>query len=108
MYSIWRYWKDWKPEDWPSAERNSVYSLGVIVRSTSQAELSCSKMRATRASILKAGCRLSAAIAPRAAVSSWIASRIQSSEVWCWMMNSISSWAELSGFCAPRIASICR
>ena len=85
-----------------------MYSLGVIVRSTSQAEFSCSKMRAMRASILNAGCRLPAASAARAAVSSWIASRIQSSEVWCWMMKSISSCAELKGFCAPRIASICR
>ena len=42
-----------------------VYSLGVIVRSTSQALLSCSKMRDTRASILKAGC--SSVVGDRAA-----------------------------------------
>ena len=108
MNSICRYWNDWKPEDCPSAERNSVYSDGVMVRSTSQAEFSCSKMRATRASILNAGGRVPAAIASRAAAISWIASRIQSSEVWCWMMNSISSCAPLSGFCAPRIRSTCR
>jgi uncharacterized protein YecT (DUF1311 family) len=43
------------PTDWPNLSRNCVYSLGVIVRSTSQELLSCSKMRATRDSILKAG-----------------------------------------------------
>ena len=41
-----------------------VYSLGVMVRSTSQALFSCSKMRATRDSILKAGCSWSSRIAP--------------------------------------------
>ena len=83
----------------------AVYSLGVMVRSTSQAELSCSRMRDTRDSVLNAGCRSSAAIRRQVAVSSWIASFIQSSEVWCWMMNSVSSCAVESKDCASRILS---
>ncbi|ESW60702.1 MAG: hypothetical protein Q27BPR15_10570 [Rhodobacter sp. CACIA14H1] len=65
--SINRYCQDWKPELWPRSSRNRVYSDGVMVRSTSHAELSCSKMRATRASILDASAMRSAAIAVRAA-----------------------------------------
>src|ERR1700730_15222640 len=57
-------------KDSPRKPRNSVYSLGVIVRSTSQAELSCSRMRDTRDSVLKAGCRSSAAISRQVALSS--------------------------------------
>jgi hypothetical protein len=40
-----------------------------------------------------------------AAVSSWIASFIHSSDVWCWMMNNISSGEAESGACAERMAS---
>ena len=105
MNSMRRYCSDWKPEDWPRLSRKLVYSLGVIVRSTSQAEFSCSKMRATRASILKAGGSASRRSAARIASSSWMASRIQSSEVWCWMMKSISSCAAEIGACAPRMRS---
>ncbi len=78
-----RYCHDWKPDDLPRSSRKRVYSLGVIVRSTSHALLSCSKMRATRVSILKAGRRSSARIAAIAAEISWIASFIHSSDVWC-------------------------
>jgi len=108
MNSMARYCQDWKPEDWPSASRNSVYSLGVIVRSTSQALFSCSKMRATRDSILKLGSSRSARIERIAAPISCRASFIQSSEVWCWMMNSISSCADDSGVCASSTFSRCR
>ena len=79
--SIARYCQDWKPDDWPSASRNSVYSLGVMVRSTSHAPVSCSKMRATLLSILNAGCSWSLRIAAIVARISWIASFIHSSEV---------------------------
>jgi hypothetical protein len=58
-----------------------VYSLGVMVRRTSQALLSCSKIRATRVSILNAACRRSPRIASIAECTSWIASFIQSSDV---------------------------
>jgi hypothetical protein len=100
-----RYCHDWKPEDWPSAPRKRVYSLGVIVRSTSQALFNCSKMRATRVSILKAGRTSSARIASIAPDISWMASFIHSSEVWCWMMNRSSSGEVDSGVWASRILS---
>ncbi len=105
MNSIWRYWCDWNPEAAPSRSRKRVYSLGVIVRSTSHALLSCSKIRAIRDSILNAGWSRSSPSAVRAAVISWIASRIHSSEVWCWTMNSISSCASDRGAWASRIRS---
>jgi hypothetical protein len=39
-----------------------------------------------------------------AADSSWIISFIHSSEVWCWMMNSISSWCGgWTAAAAPRM-----
>ena len=85
-----------------------VYSLGVIVRSTSHALFSCSKMRATRVSILNAGCSESDRIAAIAPEISWIASFIHNSDVWCWMMNSNSSCASDSGDCASRMAPSCR
>ena len=66
------------------------YSGGVIVASTSQACTSCSMIRDTRASILKALPSWSAASAAMAACSSCSISFIHSSLVWCWMMNSIS------------------
>ena len=69
-YSIMRYCQDCRPEDCPSNPRNCVYSLGVMVRRTSQAELSCSRMRDTRDKVLKAGCRSSAAISRQVAFSS--------------------------------------
>src|SRR5687767_4256738 len=47
-------------------------------------------MRATRESILKAGCRSSAFTCSRAALTSWTISFIQSSEAWCCTMKSIS------------------
>jgi hypothetical protein len=62
-------------------------------------------MRDTRASIFIAGCSRSARIAVRAALISWMASFIHSSDVWCWMMNSISSWAVDKGACAESTRS---
>ena len=62
----------------------------------------------TRASILKAGCRSSRAMCCMAAASSCSISFIHSSLVWCCTMNSISSCAGESGFCALRMASSCR
>jgi hypothetical protein len=59
-----------------------VYSLGVMVRSTSQALLSCSKIRATRDSILKAGCSSSWRMALMDVRISWIASFIHNSDVY--------------------------
>jgi hypothetical protein len=52
-----RYWNDWKPDELPSEPRKAEYSAGVSVESTSHDWFSCAMMRATRASILKAGCR---------------------------------------------------
>jgi nitrate/TMAO reductase-like tetraheme cytochrome c subunit len=86
----------------------ALYSGGVIVASTSHACTSCSMMRETRASILKAVPSSSRATAAIAACSSCSISFIHSSLVWCWMMNSISLWSGDSGFCAPRMASSCR
>ena len=103
-----RYCQDWKPDDWPSEPRNSVYSLGVMVRSTSHAPVNCSKMRATLLSILKAGSSLSSRIALIVARISWMASFIHSSEVWCWMMKSNSSCAADNGCCASSTRSRCR
>ncbi|REF73148.1 hypothetical protein BDD41_1676 [Paracoccus versutus] len=79
-----------------------------MVRSMSHALFNCSKMRETRDSIFSASGARSAAIMSRAPFTSYSASFIHNSEVWCWMMNSISSWAVESGFCAVRIWSICR
>ena len=62
-----RYWNDWKPEELPRCSRKAEYSAGVSVESTSQDWLSCAMMRATRASILKAGCRSSPRTRSRAA-----------------------------------------
>ena len=86
----------------------ALYSGGVIVASTSQACTSCSMMRLARASFLKAGGRRSARMSPMAEANSVSSSFIHSSLVWCWMMNSISSCAGDSGYCALRIWSMCR
>ena len=79
-----------------------------MVASTSQAWTSCSMIRDTRASILKAGGRSSVRRRSRAARNSCSISLIHSSLVWCWMMNSISLWSGERGCWAPRIASRCR
>ncbi|MNV99929.1 hypothetical protein D3C71_1953610 [compost metagenome] len=68
----------------------ALYSGGVMVASTSQAWTSCSMMRDTRASILKALGSSSLATWAMAACSSCSISFIHSSLVWCWTMNSIS------------------
>ena len=84
----------------------AVYSGGVMVDSTLQALTSCSMMRETRASILKASGLVSPealAIAAVAARTSCSINFIHSSLVWCWMMNSISSCAGDSGCWAVRI-----
>ncbi len=86
----------------------ALYSGGVMVASTSQACTSCSMILLTRASILKAGGNSSRAMWPMAARSSCSISFIHSSLVWCCTMNSISSCAGDSGFCAVRMASSCR
>jgi hypothetical protein len=108
MNSISRYCHDWNPELVPRKGRIAVYSLGVIVASTSHACTSCSMIRETRASILNAGGRSSARMASRAARSSCSASFIHSSLVWCWTMNSNSFGSGDSGCCALRIASRAR
>ena len=90
MNSIMRYWNDWNPEALASEARNDEYSAGVSVASTSHDWLSCAMIRATRASILKAGCRSSARMRSRAAASSCSMSFIQSSVAWCCTMKSIS------------------
>ena len=87
-----RYWNDWNPEDWPSTPRNSMYSLGVSVSSTLHCSVITSWIRFTRAMILKQGSSWSRLMCSSAASSSWTISLIHSSVVWCWMMNSISSW----------------
>jgi len=107
-YSISRYCQDWKPLLDSRYGRMALYSDGVMVASTSQACTSCSKIRDTRASILKAGGRSSAATAATAARSSISTSFIHSSLVWCWMMNNHSFGSGERGFCAFRMASSCR
>ena len=77
-------------------------TAGVSVDSTSQDWFSWAMIRATRASILKAGGRSPARIRARAARSSWITSFIHSSEAWCCTMKSISLWSAERGFCAAR------
>ena len=79
-----------------------------MVASTSQACTSCSMMRETRASILKAAPSRSSATASTAARSSCSISFIHSSLVWCWTMNSISSCAGDKGCWAPSTSSRCR
>ncbi|EWS62844.1 hypothetical protein Y695_03924 [Hydrogenophaga sp. T4] len=86
----------------------ALYSGGVMVASTSQACTSCSMILLTRASCLKAALSSSSAMFFTAAVSSCSMSFIQSSLVWCCTMNSSSSCAGESGFCAFRMASSCR
>jgi len=78
-----------------------VYSDGVMVDSTVQAWTNCSMMRETRASIFRAGSTSLRWMQARAANSSCSISFIQSSLVWCWMMNSISLWSGDSGCWAP-------
>ena len=78
----------------------ALYSGGVIVASTSQACTSCSMILLTRASILKAVPSSSFATQAMAARSSCSISFIQSSLVWCWMMNSSSLCSVDCGFCA--------
>ena len=60
------------------------------------------------AALLSAQRPRSARTCAMAALSSWIMSFIQSSEVWCWMMNSISSWCDERGRCAASKAESCR
>jgi len=97
-----------------SVGRNASYSDGVSVSSTAHCSKSCFWMSFTRARILKFASRASARTWPIAAFSSWIRSFIQSSETWCWMMNSISSWRGApavppdNGLCAASSASRCR
>src|SRR5436190_9477440 len=107
MNSITRCWSDWKPLAGPSTCRNSPYSLGVSVASTAHCETSCAWMCLTRARILKLGSNWSRRTNASAARSSWRISLNQSSLVWCWMMNSISSWwgGVLRGFCAASSLS---
>ncbi|VFT14769.1 Uncharacterised protein [Pseudomonas aeruginosa] len=82
-----------------------LYSVGVMVASTAQACTSWSKIRETLASIFSAGPSLPDLTCSRAARSSWSISFIHSSEVWCWMMNSISLWSGESGNWASRTLS---
>ena len=95
-----RNWCDCSPEAGPSTLRNSAYSEGVSVSSTAHCSNSWRWICFTRARILKHGASWSACTCAIAAASSWIMSFIHSSEVWCWMMNSISSWCDERGFCA--------
>jgi len=103
-----RYCALWNPLELARYGRMALYSGGVMVASTSQACTSCSMMRLTRASILKAVPSSSRATWSMAACSSCSMSFIHSSLVWCCTMNSISLWSGERGFCAPRMASSCR
>ena len=76
-----------------------------MVASTSHACTSCSMILLTRASILKAVPRSSLATQAMAACNSCSISFIQSSLVWCWTMNSISSCVGERGCCAFRMTS---
>jgi hypothetical protein len=101
--SITRYWSDWKPDASPSTPRNFTYSLGVSVASTPHCSNSWRWICLTRASFFRHGPTWSARRSSSALLSSWITSRIHSSDVWCCTMNSISSWCSGcdSGCCAP-------
>jgi len=71
-----------------------------MVASTAHDSVSCTWMRDTRASILKASPGLPEAISRIAAPSSAMASFIQSSDVWCTTMNISSSCASDRGRCS--------
>jgi hypothetical protein len=86
----------------------ALYSGGVMVASTSHACTSCSMMRLTRASILKACSSSSSAMHFVAARSSCSISFIHSSLVWCCTMNSISSCVGRQRVLRVRISSRCR
>ena len=81
-----------------------------MVSSTDHCSVSCFWMCFTRASTFSAGPGSSASRNATAACSSWITSFIHSSEVWCWMMNSSSSWLAGvdSGACAESTWSSLR
>src|SRR4051794_25130537 len=110
MNSTARYWYDWKPDEVPRKLRNSAYSLGVRVASTDHCSVSVRWMCLTRARPLSAGRRSSLASCRWTARNSCSTSLSHSSEVWCWRMNSSSSWCSgtLTGCCASRISSRCR
>ena len=99
-----RNWCDCRPEAGPSTLRKSAYSDGVSVSSTAHCSKSWRCTCFTRARILKHGASWSFFTCAIAAPSSWIMSFIHSSEVWCWMMKSISSWCDERGRCAASSA----
>ena len=91
--SIARYWADWNPDDVPSAGRNVSYSDGVSVSEHRPLleELLLDELHARED--LEAGVEtIVADERDRRLAARGSSSFIQSSEVWCWMMNSISSW----------------
>ncbi len=100
-----RYCSDWKPDDGPSSSRKPMYSDGVIVSSTDHCSVSWRSTCLARASTLRHCQTRSRCRKARAARSSWISSFIHSSEVWCWTMNTISSWWPDKGCCADRTRS---
>src|SRR6185312_13624011 len=108
MNSSNRYWNDWNPEERPSAFRKSEYSAGVMVESTSHVAVSCVCTREMRASILNDGSSESFLTQAMTPFSSCRNRRSHSSDVWCTMMNIISSCSNVSGFCASSNLSRCR
>ena len=105
-----RYCSDWKPDEGPSTWRNSMYSDGVSVSSTDHIAVSCAITCLQRAKIFWQASSSSRRRCATAAPSSCTSSFSHSSETWCWMMNSSSSWCggSESGFCADSSCCNCR
>ena len=106
-----RYWLDWKPDELPRKPRNCAYSVGVRVASTDHCSVSVFWMCLTRAIAFSAGAEVVGGEQPRGgAASSCRTSLSHSSVVWCWMMNSISSWCSgvLTGCWALSRVGNCR
>ena len=105
-----RYCADWNPDDEPSDAAELGVLGGVSVASTDHCSMSVFWMCLTRASFFSAGASRSAARSSQAERSSWSRSFSHSSEVWCWTMNSSSSWCSglLRGCWAASSSSRCR
>ena len=105
-----RYWLDWNPEELPRKPRNCEYSVGVRVASTDHCSVRVFWMCLTRAMAFSAEPRSSERSQAAALRSSCRTSLSHSSVVWCWMMNSISSWCSgaLTGCWALRSVGSCR